>query len=260
VSGAPAATTLPRRERYLTLGLLLGLALAGWGVLVWYASAGSMMPGLTMGLPAVAFVAVWTLMMVAMMFPAAAPMVTTFAAVQASRRQERRSFVPTWVFTGSYLLVWALVGVVAYAVARGLDALAMGSPALAAGAARAGGGLLILAGLYQLSPLKHACLSRCRTPWQFLLTSWRDGYRGAVRMGMEHGAYCLGCCWLLFAILFPLGLMNLLAMVAITALVYAEKTLPFGVRAARVAAVLLVAYGVLVLIVPTALPGAAGAM
>ena len=261
MSRESTAGSIPRRrERYLTVVLLFGLALVGWVALVRYASAGAMMPGLTMGLPAAVFIGVWTLMMVAMMFPAAAPMILTFATVQASRRRDNRSFVPTWVFTGSYLLVWTLVGVLAYVLARGLEALAMSVPSLAAAGGRAGGALLVLAGLYQLSPLKHVCLSRCRTPLQFLLTSWHDGYRGAVRMGIAHGAFCLGCCWLLFAILFPLGLMNLLAMVAVTTLIYAEKVLPFGERVAQAAAVLLVAYGVVVMIMPTALPGAAGAM
>jgi predicted metal-binding membrane protein len=95
-------------------------------------------------------------------------------------------------------------------------------------AARIGGAVLVAAGLYQLSPLKDLCLSQCRTPVGFIMTSWRDGILGALRMGLRHGAYCLGCCWLLFAILFPLGMMNIAAMAAVTALVFAEKTLPWG--------------------------------
>ena len=121
--------------------------------------------------------------------------------------------------------------------------------------ARLGGAVLIAAGLYQLSPLKRACLTRCRTPLQFVLTSWRDGYGGAFRMGLTHGVYCLGCCWLLFVILFPLGLMNVAAMAVITALIFAEKSLPAGHRIGQVAAAALIAYGLLVLVVPGALPG-----
>ena len=121
-------------------------------------------------------------------------------------------------------------------------------------AARIGGVVLALAGLYQLSPLKRACLSKCQTPLGFILGSWRDGYAGSFRMGLEHGAYCLGCCWLLFVILFPLGVMNIGAMVAITLLIFAEKSLPRGAQIAHVAALALVAYGALVVSVPDALP------
>jgi predicted metal-binding membrane protein len=113
---------------------------------------------------------------------------------------------------------------------------------------------MIVAGLYQLSPLKQRCLMQCRSPLAFLLGSWRDGGWGAVRMGLEHGAYCLGCCWLLFVILFPLGVMNVAAMAVVTALIFAEKALPLGRRIGQAAAGALVAYGVMVIAVPAALP------
>ena len=121
-------------------------------------------------------------------------------------------------------------------------------------AARIGGGLLVVAGLYQLSPLKHACLARCRTPLQFVLGSWRDGRRGAVRMGLTHGIVCLGCCWLLFAILFPLGMMNIAILAMITLLIFAEKSLPFGLQIGRIAAAALIVYGALVIASPNLLP------
>src|SRR5262249_29398406 len=121
-------------------------------------------------------------------------------------------------------------------------------------AARFGGGLLLLAGLCQLTPLKDMCLSKCRTPISFIMTSWRDGTMGAIRMGVLHGTYCLGCCWLLFAILFPLGIMNIAAMTVITLLVFAEKTLPWGRAAVRAVALVLVAYGGVVLATPSILP------
>jgi predicted metal-binding membrane protein len=121
-------------------------------------------------------------------------------------------------------------------------------------AARVGGAVLIVAGLYQLTPLKDLCLSKCRTPITFIMTSWRDGVGGALRMGLLHGGYCLGCCWLLFVILFPLGMMNIAAMAVITLVVFAEKALPRGRPVARVAAAALMAYGVVVLAVPQVLP------
>jgi predicted metal-binding membrane protein len=123
-----------------------------------------------------------------------------------------------------------------------------------ANAARIGGMILIAAGIYQLTPLKDLCLSKCRTPIGFIMTSWRDGASGAVRMGLLHGAYCLGCCWLLFVLLFPLGIMNIAAMAAITLLIFAEKTLPWSRAAARITAAAIVAYGGVVLAAPQFLP------
>ncbi|MCH8025598.1 MAG: DUF2182 domain-containing protein [Chloroflexi bacterium] len=244
------------RERNLILASLLILAAAGWALLAWQAMAddGEMAMGLTMGMAAPLFIAMWAVMMVAMMFPASAPMILTFAKVHASRRERGQAFVPTWVFASAYLLVWTLTGVLAYGAAIGAEQLADVWAWLGNNAARIGGGVLILAGLYQLSPLKRSCLTKCQTPLSFILTSWRDGYAGSFRMGIEHGIYCLGCCVFLFIILFPLGVMNVGAMVAITILVFAEKSLPIGNEIANLAAAALVAYGALVIFVPDALP------
>ncbi|MEE8326573.1 MAG: DUF2182 domain-containing protein [candidate division NC10 bacterium] len=252
-----ASYPLPR-ERNLILASLLVLAAVAWALLVWQARAddGQMAMGLTMGMAAPLFIAMWAVMMVAMMFPASAPMILMFARVHRDKRERGQPFVPTWVFVTSYIVVWTLAGVVAYAVALGAEELAKQSTWLIDTAARLGGGVLVLAGLYQLSPLKRSCLSKCRTPLDFILGSWRDGYVGSFRMGLEHGVYCLGCCWLLFVILFPLGVMNVGAMVAITVLIFAEKSLPIGRELATVAAGGLVAYGALVAFVPDALPTA----
>ena len=132
--------------------------------------------------------------------------------------------------------------------------LAQQIPWLVLNGPRIGGILLILARLYQLTPLKRVCLMKCRTPVEFIRTSWQDGSAGALRMGLEHGVACLGSSWLLFALLFPLGLMNLAAMVLLTGLILAEKCFPLGVRIAQVAALVLILYGVLVIVVPAALP------
>ena len=210
--------------------------------------------GLTVGMQAPLFLALWAAMMVAIMFPTAAPMILTFARVQATRQQRGQPFVPTWVFVSSYLVVWTAFGVLAYGVAVGAEALAEQSMWLTDNAARIGGGVLIVAGVYQLSPLKYACLSKCRTPLIFILGSWREGYAGSLRMGLEHGAYCLGCCWMLFVILFPLGIMNVAAMALITLLIFAEKSTPIGRQMAAFAAAGLVIYGALVVFVPDLLP------
>ena len=111
-----------------------------------------------------------------------------------------------------------------------------------------------MAGLYELSPLKTVCLSKCRSPLSFVLQHWRDGYSGAFRMGIQHGVYCLGCCWLLFVVLFPLGVMNIAVMAVITLLIYAEKVFPIGRQVARAAGGALVLYGLVVLALPDALP------
>jgi predicted metal-binding membrane protein len=212
--------------------------------------------GLTMGMAAPLFLGIWVAMMVAMMFPTAAPMILMFARVQKGKAARRQPYVPVSTFVSAYLAVWASAGVLAYGGAVATERLADRSMWLTDNAPRIGALVLIAAGLYQLSPLKDACLSKCRTPMQFILTSWRDGLRGAWRMGIEHGLYCLGCCWMLFVILFPLGIMNIGVMVLITLLIFAEKSLPAVRVTAALAAVILVAYGIVVLVKPDVLPTA----
>jgi predicted metal-binding membrane protein len=250
-----ATPPLLKRQRYLILSVLLALAAFAWGVLIWQAPMmSSQAMGLTMGLTAGLFIAIWAVMMVAMMFPAAAPMILMFGTVYASKRVQKQPYVPTWIFVSGYLLVWILPGVVIYFLAFQVEGLTGQSMWLMQNSTRISGAILVLAGLYQLSPLKNVCLSKCRTPLQFLLTSWHDGYAGAFRMGVEHGAFCLGCCWLLFVILIPLGLMNLPVMALLTALIFAEKGLLAGRKIGLIAGVGLIAYGALVIVVPAALP------
>ena len=254
---ASAAASYPlARERNAILASLLLLAAGAWALLVWrwaIMDDGDMM-SLTMGMSAPLFIAIWIAMMVAMMFPTAAPMILTFARVQSNRREQGRPFVPAWIFVGSYLVVWTLAGLVAFAAATGIEALAGRVDWLSDNAGRIGGGVIVLAGLYQLSPLKRACLTKCRAPHSFILTSWRDGNWGAFRMGAEHGLFCLGCCWLLFVILFPLGMMNVGAMALITLLIFAEKSTPIGRQMATLASLGLVVFGAIVLFVPDLLP------
>jgi len=249
-------STLQSRERYLILVLLFLLTIAAWAFLLWFPlpmqDAQDMGP--TMGLTASLFLAIWVIMMVAMMFPSAAPMILMFSKVYDGKRRQGQSFVPTWIFVSAYLLIWTLFGVTAYICALAVQESARTAPWLAENMARAGGVLLILGGLYQLSPLKQACLAKCRTPLGFILGSWREGYWGSFRMGLEHGLYCLGCCWLLFVILFPLGIMNVAAMAVLALLIYAEKSLPAGRQVAQLAAIALIAYGVLVIAMPGILP------
>lgn len=250
------------RQRRAILVALLALSAVSWAAVLW--QAGTMRPagdgmasgagGLTMGMAAPVFLATWVVMMAAMMLPSAAPMILMFDAIQAGKSRGGRPTVPTWVFVGGYLVVWAAFGLVAYAAALLAGRLSDGSPDLAMLAPRVGGAVIVAAGIYQLTPLKQACLSKCRTPTQFVLTSWRDGLLGAFRMGLGHGAYCLGCCWLLFVILFPLGIMNVAAMAVVALLVLAEKTLPVGQRISQLIGVALIGVGLAIVFSPGLLP------
>lgn len=246
---------LLRQQRTGVLALLLLLAAVAWAFVIWQAGTmDSEGMGLTMGMSAALFLAVWVAMMMAMMFPAAAPMILAFDRIQLSRR-ERGTAVPTSLFVLSYLMVWLGVGVIAYAVAVVADNLAENSMFLMDNGGRIGGALLIAAGVYQLSPLKNICLSKCRTPVGFIMTSWREGPLGAIRMGAEHAAYCTGCCWLLFAVLFPLGMMNIAILALVTLVIFAEKALPMGEATAKATAVALIAFGIGAVISPAILPG-----
>jgi predicted metal-binding membrane protein len=253
---ATATAPAQPRQRTTIVALLLLASAVAWAGLVSLAAGmeDDDEAMLTMGMGGPLFLATWATMMAAMMLPAASPMVDAFARVQASRRGTATGPVPTVAFVVGYLLVWCSVGVLAFGAARALENLSMDHAWLMDNGARLGGALIVAAGIYQLSPLKRICLGRCRTPMSFIVTSWRDGTVGAVRMGLEHGLFCLGCCWLLFALLFPLGIMNVAAMAGVTLLIVAEKILPWETVVVRAAAAILVGYGLLVLALPDALP------
>lgn len=252
----PTAASVPptvARQRNAILVALLGLAGAGWFVFLNQARQPmgmdrAMGPDLTMGRSWPLFLAIWVAMMVAMMFPAAAPMVLMYGRM-------RRSDPPSVaLFTGSYIALWFAFGVLAYLLGAAAESAASGSEWVAMNWGRAGGILLVLAGVYQLTPLKDVCLRHCRSPLSFVMTRWRDGRGGAVRMGLAHGVYCIGCCWLLFLILVPLGVMNVAAMIAVAGIVFAEKVLPRGRRIGLVASAVLIVYGVAVAANPSLLP------
>jgi predicted metal-binding membrane protein len=185
----------------------------------------------------------WAVMMVAMMVPTAAPMTLVYAAVARKAAAQQSPVAPTFVFVAGYVAMWSLFGIGATVVQRELDRAALLSPMMVSNSALLGGALLIAAGVYQLTPLKHACLERCRDPAQFFSRYWRAGPTGAFRLGMRHGAYCLGCCWVLMGLLFLGGVMNLLWIAAIAVFVLVEKTLPLGVAGGRLGGAALVVAG-----------------
>jgi predicted metal-binding membrane protein len=191
--------------------------------------------------------AMWAVMMVGMMLPSAAPLLLLYGV--AARRHDLGVGAARQIYAlaAGYLAMWALFSVAATAAQRILSALLIVSPMMTTGS-RVGGGLLVLAGLYQLTPLKWACLRHCQSPLAFLMHHWRSGVGGAFRMGVNHGAYCLGCCWALMLLLFAGGVMNLAALLALTVFVAFEKLGPFGVHGARVSGGLLIAAGTLMLI------------
>ncbi len=185
----------------------------------------------------------WAVMMVGMMLPSAAPMILLYAAV--SRRQRRRGhvFTSTGVFAAGYVVAWTAFSLAETTAQWALEQAALLSPMMVGTSPYVGGALLVAAGVYQWTPLKHACLENCRAPAEFLSRSWRSGTGGAIAMGVHHGAYCIGCCWVLMGLLFVVGVMNLLWVAAITAFVLIEKVAPGGHRFARFAGALFVAAG-----------------
>ena len=188
----------------------------------------------------------WAVMMMAMMVPSAAPMILIFATVNRRRREQAEPYVPTGVFILGYLVIWA-----GFAAAATVGNWALHTHALLSSmmgestSSYLGGALLLAAGVFQWTPLKYACLSHCRSPIGFLMTEWRDGAGGALRMGLLHGSFCVGCCWVLMALLFVLGVMNLVWVAALAGFVLLEKVVPEGHLVSRLSGLGLVAWGAL---------------
>jgi len=233
--GASAAL-IERRATAVTVGVLGALAIVAWALVARQASD-TMEMGMAPALPAGLFMAMWLTMTVAMMLPTTGPMVMAHHFV-VTRRGEGPS--ATIVFVLGYLALWAVAGLPALAGLLGMGELAR-SPAVA-------GTILVLAGAYQLTPLKNVCLKNCRSPLGFILThDFGNGAWGAFRAGASHALYCLGCCWALMAILVVVGLMNLAWMAALTLLILAEKNFRYGDRISWVAGGLIACVGVAML-------------
>jgi predicted metal-binding membrane protein len=191
--------------------------------------------------------AMWVVMMVAMMVPTAAPITLMYAAVARKAAAQHNPVAPTFVFVTGYITMWAIFSLVATVAQHALDQAALLSPMMASNSRVFGAALLVAAGVYQFTPLKNACLTNCRAPAHFLSRYWHTGNFGAFRMGLRLGAYCVGCCWILMGLLFIGGVMNLLWIAAIAIFVLLEKTVPFGVASGRVAGVVMIVVGALTL-------------
>jgi predicted metal-binding membrane protein len=170
----------------------------------------------------------WWIMMVAMMLPSAAPMILLFATVNRRQRETGHPHVATSIFAVGYLAAWAGFSLVAMTLQWGFERTGILSPMLVGTNVIFGGVLLLAAGVYQLTPIKHACLRHCRSPLAFLTLHWQPGARGALRMGLAHGAFCVGCCWFLMGLLFFGGVMNLYWIVGLALFILLEKTVPAG--------------------------------
>lgn len=256
------AGSMPGTTAHMTparLALLLGgpvaVAAASWIYLALMITDMSAIPGMSammmspqMFTPMQFFglFLMWAVMMSAMMLPTAAPMIGAYARMQGADRARGAGWLPVFAFSGGYVLAWAGFSLVAAGLQAGLTNLAVMSPMMMKAATPLGGGILVIAGLYQFSPIKHACLRQCRTPISFLMTQWRDGEWGALTMGWRHGLFCVGCCWALMGLLFVVGVMNTAWIIAITVYVLVEKIVPSSEILAKFVGVTMVGLGLLI--------------
>jgi predicted metal-binding membrane protein len=193
----------------------------------------------------------WWMMMAAMMLPSAAPILLLFARINRKEKSAGRPFIATGVFAAGYLVAWGVFSALATGLQWTLERLGLLSPMMMTTSYWLGGSILLAAGIWQLTPIKGICLRHCRSPVGFLVQSWRPGRTGAFRMGLEHGAFCLGCCWFLMGLLFFGGIMNLFWIIGLAAFVLLEKTVPMGSWIGRIAGVGIAAWGALLLATTT---------
>jgi predicted metal-binding membrane protein len=249
---------LLRHDRTLVLAGLAGVIALAW---VWLlAGAGLHMDEMDMGGGQVMLMAppwtagyaatvllMWIVMMAAMMLPSAAPAILLVAAL-ARQRGERHAIVSSWQFASGYLAIWTAFSLLATGLQFALDRAGLLSDTMASGSVALAALLLIAAGIYQWTPWKQACLRHCRSPIDFLTRHWRQGPFGPIRAGAWHGAFCLGCCWMLMGLLFVGGLMNMFWIAGLALLVLIEKLFPYGRRVSQITGAALIGWGVFVLV------------
>lgn len=231
-------------KNIIFFGLFIVTAI-GWSYMFYMAWAMHNMHMVDMWMPPLSGTRIWTLydffmlilmwfiMMVAMMTPTVVPMVTMFATVNKSKKLKQQPYAPTWLFLSGYLLAWGIFSVLVSLIQWPLHEKGLLDPMMDSKSYLLSGSILIIAGIYQFTPLKDVCLNQCRTPLGFIMTAWKEGYGGALRMGIHHGLFCVGCCWVLMLILFAVGVMNMLWVILITIFVLLEKVLPISVKVMR---------------------------
>ena len=237
----------------ITLGaLLLAVVAVSW-IATWRAASHMVMPGAsesTFLAQSVAFVAQWGMMMTAMMLPSAAPMILFYQSTSRKLAKEGDRVIPAWLFAAVYLAVWTATGFPVYAAYLAVDAAAQRWPAVAATLPYLVATTVIIAGLFQFTSLKTACLSACESPLQFMMTRFRSGYRNSMKLALAHAGYCVGCCWGLMVVLVAAGAMSIPWVLTIAMVVFAEKLLPSRWKAARVVGILLIVLGVIIAVRP----------
>ena len=234
-ANAPALYRVLGRDRRIVIGGLLAAIALSWSYLL--TGAGMPMPAPAVWTPAyfALMLVMWWVMMAAMMLPSAAPTILLFAALSQKSAERGDPVVSTSIFATAYIIVWGGFSLLATFAQMQLDDLALLSPMMNSASVPLGAALLIAAGVYQMTPLKYACLRHCRTPIDFFAHRWRRGAKGALLMGLEHGAFCLGCCWVIMALLFYAGVMNLLWIAGLALYVLLEKLAPAGQLISRYA-------------------------
>jgi predicted metal-binding membrane protein len=252
----PEPASLPRAVQCSLIGLVGAVAILAWII------TGDRMHGMDAG-PGTElgglgwFVGVWVVMMAAMMFPSVLPTALVYLRVRAGEHERGAAALPfrTAIFIGGYLVAWTAAGLVGYALFEALRSPEIGFLAWDEGGRFVAASVLLGAALYELTPLKALCLGECRHPLTSLLHSWRPGAIGAVRMGIAHGAWCVGCCWAMMAALFALGVMSIAWMALIAALIAIEKLLPWKALATRGVTAVLLTLAIAVAVSPEHVPG-----
>lgn len=252
MSDSSVLTSLLRRDRAIGIGGLAGAILLAWLYLLQGAGMGMGAMG-DLGMPTMRtswspsyfalMLVMWAVMMTAMMLPSAAPMILLYGTIARRRRAQGTVTPSTGIFALGYVAVWATFSLAATILQWGLDAAALLSPMMATTSSVVAGVVLVGAGIYQWTPLKQSCLRQCQSPLDFVLGNWREGSRGALVMGVRHGAFCLGCCWMLMLLLFVGGAMNLLWIVGIAVVVLVEKLAPGGLWLGRATGAALIGWG-----------------
>lgn len=243
-------------DRILVIAGMLSVVVLSWTYLL--AGAGTLqeMDGMLMPMSSgpwtldhvLVMLLMWAVMMAAMMLPSAAPMILLYATIARGRDGSAMPARTSGIFAAGYVAIWTAFSLGAVALQYGLERLALLSPMMETTSVTLAGGILIVAGVYQWSPLKKTCLQGCRSPLEFVLTHWRPGARGAFAMGIRHGVYCVGCCWMLMLLLFVGGVMNLGWIAGLAILVLVEKLAPAGHWIGRGAGVLLAGWGIAALL------------
>ena len=240
ISRTKGGMILSLRERWVVYGGVFLIIAIAWAYMLYMVWAMDNMHLVDMWMPPKAgshswgvydflmLFIMWFVMMIAMMMPSVTPMVLMFTVINKGKQKKGLAYSPTFIFLSGYLVAWSLFSIVASAIQYPLHESGLLNPMMNSRSYLLSGSILLIAGLYQWTPLKEACLSNCRSPLSFLMTSWKEGHLGAFKLGMHHGLYCVGCCWALMLVLFAVGVMNMLWVLLITSFVLLEKVGPIA--------------------------------